>query len=220
MLPISGTTEESDPSHIIRYWHNDICVIAMTTSPSGSWWLRSNDAVVPRWRYSSSWSEWPSLGCRTLLSLLSLDRPEFGLSLERAASVNTSFPLHGNLSYFLMYSFQKSAVIESQSQQGPWGSPRLHVHAAHKQGQDGHIWPSQLIYTAGIQKHQFHCACCAKHPTESWPQGRAPSMHWLLPTQAAGGWTRWHCVLWFGRNQHLCPQNLPICWHFACISNH
>lgn len=115
-------------------------------------------------------SEWSSLWLRTLLSLLLLARPAIALSLERAVTVNAIFFLHGNLPYFLMYSLQKSVVIESQSQQGLWGSLKLHVHATHKQGQDSHIWPLQLIYAAGIQKHQFHCACCVKHPTEPWPR--------------------------------------------------
>ena len=83
-----------------------------------------------------------------------------------------NFPLNGSLSYFLMHNLQKSAVTEFQSQRGPRRSRRLRVQAAHKQGQDGHIWPLRFIYTAGAQKHQFHHACCAKHPADPRPQGR------------------------------------------------
>jgi hypothetical protein len=104
-------------------------------------------------------------------SLLSLNRTAFALSLQRAASVNTIVLFHGYLADFLMHNLYKSAVIASLSQQGPWRSWRLHARAAHKQGQDGHIWLLKLIYTAATQKHQFHCACCVKNPTEPWLQG-------------------------------------------------
>lgn len=106
------------------------------------------------------------------MSLLSSDRPAFALSLE-SGICDHNFSFIWEFALLFDAQLQKSAVIESQSQQGPWESSRLHVHATHKQGQDGHIWPLQLIYTAGKlgSRNISETTCCAKHPREPWPEG-------------------------------------------------
>lgn len=181
------------------------------------WWGCAMLAI-----YSLGWSEWSSLWLRALSSLLLLGRSAFALSLERAAFVNTFFSLNGSLSYFLMHNLQKSAVTEFQSQQGPRRSPRLRVQAAHKQGQDGHIWPLQFIYTAGIQKHQFHHTCCAKHPTDPWPQGRVKgsirSTGFYTPSLLMGGPGDIECYVW--KESALVPSESAHLLALWWISNH
>lgn len=91
-----------------------------------------------------------------------------------------------------MHNLQNSAVIDSQSQPGPWGSWRLHAHAAHKRGQDGHIWPLQQFIQLGSRNISFTVHAVLSTPQnpglkEMWRKGSVHSAGFYTPRLLLGG---------------------------------
>lgn len=156
---------------------------------------------------SLGWSEWSSLWLRALLGLPSLDRPEFALSLERAASVNTVF-----LEMGVCLIFWCTICREVCCHRIPEPARSLRVpeaactHCTQTGSGWSHLASAAHLYSCDTETSVPPCMLC-QAPYRALASRACEGIHpqhWSLHTQAAPGWTRWHRTLRFGRNQHLC----------------